>query len=404
MISYEQLMTLLMLQRRNDNVFFKMPKPIILQKIGDITPEQALMCVIDADYEKIEAIFQINPSLMFVGSKVKDINGKSIETTPLQYSIYALDSYTWKICQSICLKNKNTHPEFLTWFNEHHIEDTINLEPLFEAYRNYVDKWEKTATDFDINQDQTNFDQDLLDAWFNVGLKQRDYLPRHLLREMCQLSGRQEEYDLVLLTLAVEQNVDLMQLKKISETHQKNPILIKQGKQVSLYGHSSASYKSQITHLPADIFQTLEFPKENNKTRLIKADVMTNAMWHVIHDRKNVLKENCNQAHSEPWDIKSLFNADTFPHPQNMIIGKVTENGGLEKFSFDAPGWGTEFALARGSASVCLAIFNPLGMNGLLGYRVQNDIEILSHLIQIRALEREKQFAIPKARTFCTLN
>lgn len=89
------------MDKSHPNQFFQMP-------VNTASAEQALVCVISADYPRLKTIFQDNPHLMFI----KSIGDETIESSPLQYAIDKADSYPWKICQTICEEIRGHHPQY----------------------------------------------------------------------------------------------------------------------------------------------------------------------------------------------------------------------------------------------------------------------------------------------------
>lgn len=395
MISEKELESSLQGEKLNPNQFFQ---PLRRNEINMVKAEQALACVIDADYPELEAIFQNNPSLMFAKATIM-AGDETIETTPLQYAIDHADSYTWKICENICQENRKIHPEFEALFNERKIANPINLQPLYDAYEKYLTMFNECKKQY--TQD-IMIDPRIQESFLAVGKMQQTCMPRHLLREMCQASVRSslryEEYDLVLLNLEPDTGVNLKLLKKISEQHQKSPVLIKQDTRTSIYGHSGDTYRWQITHLMTDPFQSTEFPCDYLKPQVLTAHLVTKGMLKSIRDREYIDFADF-KGHTESWNEESQFSADNAPHPGTMIILRtLVRNADTEPFLVDDPGWGTEFVLSRGGDSVCLAVYSPFGNCALLGYRMAEDLKILKHIMEIRTAERDQkfQYALPE--------
>lgn len=126
-----------------------------------------------ANYDAIEKMLDKNPLLMFI--QVKNVDNKNI--SPLQKAFELYDTYTWKMLYEK-IQNK---PELVEKFTEqaHQQKEHINLKPLFDAYAVYdaqAQLWLKDKiTDTQIDAD-----------WIQLGKKQRELLPTHMLREFCR--------------------------------------------------------------------------------------------------------------------------------------------------------------------------------------------------------------------------
>ena len=126
-----------------------------------------------ADYVAIEKMLNKNPTLMFI--QVKDVDNKNI--SPLQKAFELYDTYSWKMLYE---KIKD-QPELVEKFTgqAHQQKEHINLKPLFDAYAAYdaqVQLWFKNKIS------DTQIDAD----WIQLGKKQRELLPTHMLREFCR--------------------------------------------------------------------------------------------------------------------------------------------------------------------------------------------------------------------------
>jgi len=146
-------------------------------KALDATAEDLVAYVKKADWDLIETVWRNNPKLML--ARVKDENG--IERSPLEWALYNLDTYTWKPFYEWIQENK---PELLDEFHEQKsaLQGHINIEPLFnEAYSTYYAKAEQYIAG--------EIEEDELDRqWIILGGKQKQYLPMHMLMEMCRES------------------------------------------------------------------------------------------------------------------------------------------------------------------------------------------------------------------------
>lgn len=136
-----------------------------------------------ANWDIIKIIWMINPGLMF--TRVKDENG--MERSPLEWSFYLLDTYTWKPFYEWIQENK---PELADEFHlqKSSQQEHINIEPLLnDAYPTYSAKARQyIAGEID--------EQELDRQWIILGENQKKYLPMHMLKEMCRLS-RGDKWD-----------------------------------------------------------------------------------------------------------------------------------------------------------------------------------------------------------------
>ncbi|MBA3662028.1 MAG: hypothetical protein H0W64_09880 [Gammaproteobacteria bacterium] len=130
-----------------------------------------------ADYEHAQAMINISPALMFMPFTIKKIDGSYQTTTPLKLAYELLDTYMWKMFW----EKIKTNPQWVALFLEqvHGQTEHVNLDPLFAEYKKYQDQYKLWLQDKITNSE-------LATAWLNVGKKQREILPRHMLKEFCR--------------------------------------------------------------------------------------------------------------------------------------------------------------------------------------------------------------------------
>lgn len=269
MLSGNEIKTLLLIRNRPGNVFSSLPKEIIIQKIGGINPEKALECIIDTDYENLFTILSINPTIMFLKTNAKDINGEIIETSPLKYALHILDPFVWHICYFFCQKTREKNPLNMKYFQQQvqEVKEHVDLQILFDAYNKYIEL-------FDQHKENKICIETLRNAWLKVGKAQCNVLPRHMLREMCFLPPTLQpaSHDIVLLSIAKNDMIDSSMLNKISKQHQSRYILIKQdcgfNHDFIFCKFNFFKNKWNFEKIPRIPFKTINFPEQLNCPRL----------------------------------------------------------------------------------------------------------------------------------------
>ncbi|HSW71209.1 MAG TPA: hypothetical protein VLH77_04445, partial [Gammaproteobacteria bacterium] len=110
--------------------------------------------------------------------------------SPLTYSFKVYDTYMWKtvfLARIEKIEDKEKKEQYLKKFyeqmqkqEEEQTEEKPahnDLRPLFEAYAEFERQYQRWA----INREISN--QDLDNAWYNLGKKQKEFLPVHMLKE-----------------------------------------------------------------------------------------------------------------------------------------------------------------------------------------------------------------------------
>lgn len=203
------------LVRASKSSYCMFQKPLKAAKLLHIVKE--------ANYDNAEKIIDADPLLMFQHVSYKKADGTDETISPLKFAFKVLDTYMWKMFlekivgyKVILLKDflsdleayKNQHilvsaqlyfvnadgkadiaklkkPENIELFNRflkevHEQKDHINLEPLFAQCKTYVDQYNLWGQ---ISNDA------IAQAWLNVGRKQWEVLPCHMLKEFCRHSN-----------------------------------------------------------------------------------------------------------------------------------------------------------------------------------------------------------------------
>ena len=129
-----------------------------------------LNLVSEAEYAKAEEMINADSLLMFQPVSYKKAEGNNAIISPLKFAFMVYDTYMWKMFYE---KIKN-NTEYVDRFTQqaHEQKEHINLERFFAAYETLEKK-------FDAEEDTDK-------AWLNVGLMQREILPRHMLKESCR--------------------------------------------------------------------------------------------------------------------------------------------------------------------------------------------------------------------------
>ena len=129
----------------------------------------------EANYAKAEKIVKDNPQIMF---EEVSINNHSEMISPLKLAFKLLDTYMWK---KIFLEQIKNNPEMMKifWKQGHEQKEHVNFESFFTAYDEYDALNTLHLQDL---QDETVNNQ-LQQAWDNIGKAQREILPCHMLKE-----------------------------------------------------------------------------------------------------------------------------------------------------------------------------------------------------------------------------
>lgn len=131
--------------------------------------------------------------------------------------------------------------------------------------------------------------------------------------------------ELKSLILMSVKEVNLAHLRKISKDNHNNPILIKQGDKIFLYGFSELEWK--ITDLDKKLFESIKFPAVDNTTSILEARDITQAMRDEIISKKahNPIEQiSCGNGQFEqmvtqcttPGAVPSIFKVETISREQ----------------------------------------------------------------------------------------
>lgn len=149
-------------------------------KASTSAAEELMTHVIKANFDEMAKYWDENIELMFQAVSIADSDGNMKEMSPLQKAFELNDSYTWLLF----LNKIASQIELLVRFydQEAQLKQHIDLEPLFAAYEK-GDELHKLWAKKQIA------DEELHDAWIDLGKKQRQLLPMHMLREFCRPSN-----------------------------------------------------------------------------------------------------------------------------------------------------------------------------------------------------------------------
>lgn len=147
-----------------------------------------LQQTIYADYDAAEKMVAENPSLMFQHVNFMHPDGISEYISPLKYTFKVYDTYMWKMFLGK-IQNNSEHVElFLKQAREQ--TEHINLEPLFEAYKEFevqYNLWERWfVAQYNPSKRCKISNEDIDKAWLKLSAKQRELLPWNFLKEFCR--------------------------------------------------------------------------------------------------------------------------------------------------------------------------------------------------------------------------
>lgn len=112
-----------------------------------------------------------------------------------------------------------------------------------------------------------------------------------ILTPKCRvLIGREEEYplipyDIIIMSLDEDEEIEESTLNKIATSRRIRPILIKQGKQILLYGTPNSS-QWKITILQSNVFRELNFDLTRDYTSTLSSKRITQSMYKEIALKK----------------------------------------------------------------------------------------------------------------------
>lgn len=132
---------------------------IFKNNINEIGAKKLHLYVSLANYSAAEKLVEANPSLMFINCKFKDM-----EISPLCHAFKICDTTMWMLFVSKILDNQKLLEIFCN--QEERQKEYIDLEPLFDAYRLYLNKFVLF-----VESKETSENVDLI--WLELGMKQR---------------------------------------------------------------------------------------------------------------------------------------------------------------------------------------------------------------------------------------
>jgi len=159
-------------------------KPLTVAKLLDF--------VTQTNNAEAEKIINIAPALMFQHVQLRYSTNEPESISPLKC---ALKFYNTDIGKLFWMKIKN-YPEYVQHFKKQIQEqkEHIDLESFFSAYTNY-------GLQYNLWSEQKISDQEIDQAWLQVGVKQRELLvspARHILMKLCskiQLNNGESKVD-----------------------------------------------------------------------------------------------------------------------------------------------------------------------------------------------------------------
>lgn len=366
MLSGNEIKILLMLNNRNDNPFFRLPKELIINNIVGANAENALKCMIQADYRRLFFILSARPHAMFEKAIAQDIDGQIIEKSPLAYALYYLDSFAWNICFNACKNNLHYFDQFKLHVSE--ARDCVDLKFLCEAYMSYFDSFDQHKNNL-ITKDA------LLGAWLKVGKAQLNHLPRHMLVKMCMLAVTLQPatHDLILIMLPSETSIDNKLLNGISKRSHYS-ILIKMDDSFIFCKFNFVKKNWSQVKLKRLPFVHLSFPQEYYEPKYKK---------YGIDYEKNFQFDS-----SDYWDWRSILHP--IDHEFYIQDPVFLHSNNFERLLPLTERLGVEFALARGAACICFSVSNPTGDKNFLKMKSADDLKVFQGLVELGILERKE--------------
>jgi hypothetical protein len=148
-----------------------------------------------ADYDEIKKLCTENISYMFLDV----VDQKGVVTTPLKQAIHLLDTRIYKMFYDAVKADPIKQREFIKQLEEQ--QATVDLSPLLEGYKEYIDYMNFCINLFNIRLNQIsnfNFASEVMalrnanntdsvnQRWLELAKLQHDTLPMHMIREFCR--------------------------------------------------------------------------------------------------------------------------------------------------------------------------------------------------------------------------
>lgn len=132
-----------------------------------------------ADYMGVEQLLAHNPLLIFQPITTINAADRREETSPLKLAVKLLDTYMWQMFENIIkAKMPELMQEFETQLLDQYHAGCIDLTLLYYDYDNFIlmlNDWPQRVSN-----------QQILDAWHELGAAQQVHLPKAMLLEFCR--------------------------------------------------------------------------------------------------------------------------------------------------------------------------------------------------------------------------
>lgn len=338
-------------------------------------PSSLLKHVIEANYLAASQLASADPALLFTCMTAKDINDERITMTPLEYACYVADFHMVKLFHKVCERHKDKYSQGLEQFGITLEKQTrhMGLDNLQHAYENYLKQF-----DAYINKE---IDLDTLkQAWLKVGLAQRHYLPRYLLKSMCLLSVNFDclTHEVNFIETPPGQPLEDASLHKKLMAHQDEPVIL-----VKMIDGNTTHF----WYCTYDVIRATWVFYEKKNPVFQKAAFHTNQLA-TAKLQAQTLSSYKPEGYWDWFPWQSMHKVVDYNYPSVLPAICIDTQGHV--FPLDTiitDKLGLEGSLARGSFPQCMLVETPIGESGFLKYKAEADWNVFKHLHQRRLYE-----------------